>query len=432
MTKWDFIKFLPLRNPRTGSSSSTVQSTLPSTLLIAASASGEVQLFTPQGVLTKRFNAGHEHPIVQMSTSPSHDEYFVVTADSSGVIRSHSIKVRQLRLTKDQKTARRNSTDEKTSQYLGLQVNVTVIPDKHMQIPQGDGGKSKLTAIIAASQKGSKYFVAANEHGQVSVFSRNGTYRHTFEATEAPGGIQGMFAYASNLIYWAGKDFGYLNLDRSSASKLDCPGLSQPIATAIVDSQQTNRMLILEVDGSVWAFTIKDKSECTLERSFPKGPAGRDVPMGLGSIRGYIIALERVADSATLVALNMSIPGVGTSAIVWKQNMGAVKAWHIYKRYQQGDLLAFLSSDGSTISISEVLMSTYTPPATDSFENFKMPVIAVAVILVLGYQYMKQKNKGGRGGGFDSDAWKGLAKKGGLGRGKFGGSKLGALAGKRH
>merc|ERR1719301_80096 len=108
----------------------------------------------------------------------------------------------------------------------------------------------------------------------------------------------------------------------------------------------------------------------------------------------------------------MSIPGVGTSAIVWKQNMGAVKAWHIYKRYQQGDLLAFLSSDGSTISISEVLMSTYTPPAADSFENFKLPVIAVAVILVLGYQYMKQKGRGGGRGGkhdFDSGAWSGLA-----------------------
>merc|ERR1740138_1901657 len=117
--------------------------------------------------------------------------------------------------------------------------------------------------------------------------------------------------------------------------------------------------------------------------------------MDVGSIRGYVIALEWEAESANLVALNMSKPGVGTSAVVWKKNKGPVKAWHIFKRYQQGDLLAFLSSDGKTIEVAEVLMSTYTPPSTDSFENFKLPVIAVAVVLVLGYQYMKQKNKGG-------------------------------------
>jgi len=79
--------------------------------------------------------------------------------------------------------------------------------------------------------------------------------------------------------------------------------------------------------------------------------------------------------------------------VVWSTSRTLVRDWSVYRRYQQGDLLAFLSDDGLQIEIMELLMQVYTAPQTDSFGNFKLPVIAVAIVLVLGYQYMKQKGK---------------------------------------
>ena len=42
-----------------------------------------------------------------------------------------------------------------------------------------------------------------------------------------------------------------------------------------------------------------------------------------------------------------------------------VRDWSVYKRYQQGDLLAFLSDDGHEIEILELLMQVYQPPAQE-------------------------------------------------------------------
>merc|ERR1712186_61342 len=110
------------------------------------------------------------------------------------------------------------------------------------------------------------------------------------------------------------------------------------------------------------------------------------------------------------------------SSIVWRRNRAWTKSWAVHKRYQQGDLVACLSEDGHEIEIMELLMQVInTAPATDSFGNFKLPVIAVAIVLVLGYQYVKQKGK--LGGGLGSS---GLGKKY-----DFGSSDFAALKNKR-
>merc|ERR1712048_680060 len=84
------------------------------------------------------------------------------------------------------------------------------------------------------------------------------------------------------------------------------------------------------------------------------------------------------------------------SPIVWRQIHGPIRSWAVHKKSQlQGDLIALVSQDGREIEIFELLMTVYTPPKIkdDSFTNFQLPIIGVAVVLVLGYQFMKQKNK---------------------------------------
>merc|ERR1719188_2374998 len=142
-----FVRWLPLRSPRSASSSSTTTSSLPSTLLVAVQADATVRLFTPSGDLVLTFSAGHEHPVVHLAVSQSSDEYLIATGDGDGVIRVHKVTVRQRRLTKDQKQARRNSTEDKVSQYLGSSTNVTMQLYRQMQVPSGSDGESpRMTA----------------------------------------------------------------------------------------------------------------------------------------------------------------------------------------------------------------------------------------------------------------------------------------------
>uniref|UniRef100_A0A7S4UA69 Anaphase-promoting complex subunit 4 WD40 domain-containing protein n=1 Tax=Alexandrium monilatum TaxID=311494 RepID=A0A7S4UA69_9DINO len=444
----DFIKFMPLRNPRSSSGSSSGSSTaMPTTLLVAAQADSTVRLFTPSGELVLSFTAGHEHPVTHLTVSPSHDEYMLATGDAGGVIRVHKVAVRQRRLTKDQRYARRNSTDEKVSQFLGSVVNVTATLHRQMQVPPGsDGEAPRVTALAVASQQGSKYFVAGDVEGKISVFTKNGTLRAKIDATATPGAaVEGLDAHLGSLLFRAGTEWGFVELDKQEVKHVECPKFEGRVAATAIDSQQASRILVADEQGSVWVFNLKNKKDCRLEYRFAKGSTR--APIELASIRGFVLGLEFAGASgepASVLALNMSTaikrsdrPSQLPSPVVWKRSLAPVRAWAVNKRYQQGDLIACLSQDGHEIEIMELLMQVYSAPANDSFGNFKLPVIAVAIVLVLGYQYMKQK--GGGGGKFpgagglggkkfdwaDSDFAAALKNKRKLGAAGAGGPKLG-------
>merc|ERR1719387_839730 len=129
-------------------------------------------------------------------------------------MRIHVVKARPIRLSKEQKQARKLSPEEKISQYLGSQVNCTLSKDKAFQMPARGNGVPKITALIAASQKGSKYFVAGDVEGNINIFTRNGTFKTVAHATNYPGGVQGLFSMTGSVIYRAGRDVGFVNLDK--------------------------------------------------------------------------------------------------------------------------------------------------------------------------------------------------------------------------
>jgi len=408
-----FVKFLPLRNPRTSSSTSTAQTALPSALLVAAQADGAVRLFSPSGELVLTFTSGHDSPITNLAVSPSHDEYFITTADATGVIRVHKVNVRQRRLSKEQKQARRNSWDEKVSQYLGTQINVTFQFTKQMEVPprEEDGDIAPLTTLAVSSQQGTKYFLAGDAEGSISVFTRNGTFRGRIDVALKPGSaVDYLFAQLSNLLFRVGTDWGFINPEKMEATHMDCPRFEGHVAAAVVDSQQSNRILVADEEGTVWVFNAKSRKDCKVEHRFRRGTTKGRVE--LASVRGFVVALERgdpaLGDSTQMVALNMSHIGKKrdqmSSEVVWRRGRQPARDWAVHKRYQQGDLLAFLSEDGNEIEIMELLMQVYQAPASNDFGNFKLPVIAVAIVLVLGYQYIKQKGKFGGGKKIDWDS----------------------------
>jgi len=403
-----FMKFLSMRAPRSsGSGSSSASSSsqnMPNSLIVAAQTDGAVRLFTPNGDLVLSFNAGHEHPVTSLAVSPTQDEYFVVTADAAGVIRVHKITVRQKRLTQDQKKGRRNSTDEKVSQFLGTPVDVTYTLSQKMEVPPGDDGEPvRVTTLATGSQSGNKYFVAGDSSGQLSTFSRNGTFKAKLDLGVTRGQqVVGLYAHLSNLIFYSGTEWGFVNLEKHHVQRMECLPFEGRITSMVFDSQQGSRLLVGDEDGTVWVLNVKEKKNCKVEHRYPKGAT--HAPIKLASVKGFAIALEnaeRGVDAASVLALNMSHVGKkhATSPVVWRKGRQVVRDWAVHKRQQSGDMLAFLSGDGLEIEVMELLMSVYTPPSTGGdFGNFKMPVIAVAIFLVLGYQYMKGKGGGGKGG----------------------------------
>lgn len=402
-----FIKILTMKAPRTSSSkdsspSAAAANAMPSALVVAAQADGVVRLFAPAGDLVLSFNAGHDHPLLSLAVSPSHDEHFVTTADAGGIIRVHKINIRQRRLAKDEKHRRRNSTDEKVSQFLGSAVNATHQFTHQMQIPAASDGKpATLTSLTIASQQGQKYFVAGDMEGKLNIFRRNGTLWATLNISKTP--VVGLYSHLSNLIFYDETRWGYVNFEKKEVLHMDCAPFQGPITAAVFDSQQGARLLVADVDGTIWALNVKEKRSCKVEHRFPKGATL--APLSLASIRGFTLGLEkarRSGDEASVVAINMSHVGKigGTSgSVVWRKGKQAVRDWAVHKRQSHGDLIAILSEDGLQIELAEVLMSVYTAPTTTDFGDYQKPMIAVGVLLVLGYQYMKNKGGKGKGGG---------------------------------
>jgi len=446
-----FIQWMTLKSQRTtgSSSASSGQISMPSVLLVAVQVDGTVRLFSLHGELFLTFNSGHDQPVTNLAVSQSQDEYNIVTADVGGLVRIHKVNVRSRRLTKEEKKTRKSSMDEKVSQFLGVQVNVTAQFKNEMQVPPGsDGEPSKITALAMASQQGSKFVVVGDAEGKIGVFTKTGNFSARILASETPGDrVEALYAHLSNLIYRTGNEWGFVNLAKLEVQKMECAGFEGRVTAVGIDSQQASKVMVSDSEGTVWVFNVKEKKQCKVEHRFPKGTTVNAVD--LASIKGYTIALERAdrgGDSAAVLAINMSHVGkskdallAAPSPVVWRQGLKTVRDWSVHKRYQAGDLLAFLSEDGHQIEVMELLMAVYTAPAADPFGgNFKLPLIAVAVVLVLGYQFMKNKGKGG-GKGLDFSALKkgggrkgGLAGLGGLGGGRRGGGGgLGGLGGGR-
>jgi len=397
-----FIRFLLLRNPRTTTPTPMGQGAMPSSLLVAVQTDGIVQLFAPSGELALTFSADHEFPITQLTVSPLHDEYVIATGDAAGFIRVHKVNARHRRMAKEKKTPRKKQQviEDKISPYIGSQMNVTAQFNRQIKMPRyrNSTERPRMTALALASQQGTKYFVVGDADGKVTIFTRNGTL-HARLDTGANSSVLSFSVHLSNILFRAGDVWGFVDLERLQAIRVTCPRFDGKVTAAILDTQQSSRVIAADEEGSVWVFNIKNRRVCKIEHRFARGAVRP--PMELASVRGYALALEHGRGARgleSILALNMSHvgkkrddPARAISAVVWRRWCQPVKSWAVHRRYQQGDLLAFLSEDGHEIEIAELLMQTYTPPAGDTFGNFKLPVFAVAIVLVLGYQYVKQQ-----------------------------------------
>lgn len=400
-----FIGFLPLRNHRSAAPTPLAQVAMPTVLLVAAQADGEIRLFTVSGDLAMTYSTGHKKPLAQIAVSPMQDEYMIAAIDEGGAMRVHRLLVRPRRNPQEQKRRVTNPDEEKVSQYLSSPANITVQFQMGMKLPHlSDSNNSNsserpnVSTFILTSHQGVKYFVMGDTSGWISIITRNGTLHGRTRVSNST--VQRISAHLGNIIFVSAGQWGFLDVDKGTARKYICKKYEGPaIIDAISDSSMQSRVLAADQEGTVWVFLMREKQDCKVEHRFPR--AVIRPPVTLTSVRGYILTLERMrrfGGRSEIMALNMSHVGKGwddpardVSPVSFRRSGLPVASWAIQKRYQEGDLLATLSQDGMEIEISELMMQAYQPPPGDTLGNFKLPVFAVAMVLVMGYQFVKQK-----------------------------------------
>merc|ERR1719174_718611 len=123
-----------------------------------------------------------------------------------------------------------------------------------------------------ASQQGNKYYIAGDADGKISVFTKNGTFRTKIDATNEPGvPVDSIDSYMSSLLFRAGGDWGFVELERMQVRHVDCPRFEGKVAAAVIDSQQSSRVLVADEEGAISVLNVKNKKECKLEMKFNKG-----------------------------------------------------------------------------------------------------------------------------------------------------------------
>eukprot|EP00929_Paragymnodinium_shiwhaense_P063619 TRINITY_DN31788_c0_g1_i2.p1 TRINITY_DN31788_c0_g1~~TRINITY_DN31788_c0_g1_i2.p1 ORF type:complete len:459 (+),score=118.79 TRINITY_DN31788_c0_g1_i2:130-1506(+) len=293
------IEWLPLRNHISTGVATASQLALPSSLLVAAQADGTVRVYTPAGESALAFTSGHEHPIEHLAVSPSMDESLVATADAAGVVRVHKINAKHRRAPKSLPKMQRFKMqgEEKVSQFLGLQANVTAQFVKGMVTPKGNASSPpRLTALQIASYQGSKYFITGDDVGKLRIYGRNGSLQAQFDALPQPelrSPIENIHASLGSAVFAAGGSWGFIDLDRLVLRRLRCPRLNGYIRHAIADSQISSRFFVADAQGTVYVLKVEEKRDCKVEHRFP--PGSTTWPLELQAVRGFLVGVVQVS-----------------------------------------------------------------------------------------------------------------------------------------
>ncbi|CAE8645435.1 unnamed protein product, partial [Polarella glacialis] len=296
-----FLQLHQRGQPTTSTPSSTGNSAqIPQVVLVAALLDGTVKLISPSGAVLFSFASGHEGQVTQLAVSSAGEEHLVATGDASGHIRVQTLLFRQVRgEAEEEKAAERpRRGEEKRSRFLDAQLNVTAKLQQQMQLPPGTGGEVPLlTSLAIGIHRSSKQTVAGDAEGRISIFGPSGNLKGSIDATAMEGpGIEDIAVHGNRLtnqmIFRAGIEWGFVNLDKMEVQHMDCPKFEGRVASAVLDSNVSSRVLLSDDAGSVWVFNIKNRKNCQFERKFPPSTSW-PAPLQLTSIDGFAIALQK-------------------------------------------------------------------------------------------------------------------------------------------
>jgi len=366
-----FVQFRNLRNEHKG--------TLPAAILALGNIKKNfVSLFTTEG--EKLAEAEVPHEIIHFGGNPSHDDQFVAAANDTHASVFH-VRFRPRRLTRKELNERRNST-EKLSQHLHItdSINCTISIEKTFELTT----KSTVRTFAPVSHRQSKYFLVGDSLGNVSIFTRNGSL-----AASLPIGHVHEFTSAIALIAYRSSD-GFGIIQPEGPSFFPC-SLGIVPTSITVDASSSAKLWVSTATETHLVSIFKKNETCDIQWTFPGGYHS------MFSYKEMLTGLNR--DTKVLRAVNTTdMENVNT---IWETIVDAdIDTAIFFRRYKRSELFALIGEAGVRIySVFIITSASSDGFGGDQFNNFRMPVLLVAVVLVFAYQYFSPRGFGGKGGG---------------------------------
>jgi len=288
------MALLPLKKSASHSKGST-------SLVVTVDDSSRLSLHSMEGdPLLEAFDLGHQKDakVKFLALSPNQEHHFVLTADSFGEMRVHSLKIvaRRERKERDEDDDDFQVTPEVRA--MKRQMVVSANFSCAFALPEAEEGPMrKLTAILPVDRNSQTYFVVGDADGGIAVFHRNGTFRGRVIATDDPGGIVGLArGQSQSVLFYSSHRFGFFSTYQIDVQFVPCTGWHVPLYDLAVDPNSASARVILSlVDGDIIVFnTMNGKSRaCDL---FVKFPRVSNVPFRLDAFRGHILGLMAPVD----------------------------------------------------------------------------------------------------------------------------------------
>ncbi|CEM26555.1 unnamed protein product [Vitrella brassicaformis CCMP3155] len=403
----DFIRFIPVRSarpPTAGPKTDTTPGGVPTSLLVCVSREGHVGVYIHGGELTAYTQMEPSQPIRHVAVSTSIEDQHLVALGEGGEVLVYAIRIRHIKLSREEKKGRKSSHDERISLSMGPMLNVTLKFDvKGEWPPSVSDGLRNSTALACYQNRGVRYIVIGDREGGVSVLMRNTTFKGRVRVTEEEGGVTGLAGHTNTLFFRTHTMFGPFSPAMLDSNAPPCnPGLSSPIHDMVLDVTHPSRPIVSLEDGSVLAFETKGKA-CLVEFKYPQVSSR---PLQLFAMRGYTLAFAQpdttsasatTAQPASLIAFNTSAAesrsgahGVTFRKTIRQQVLNFVG----FRKPGQIDVVA-MQTNATSVVVYEVVL-TPPPPQTDLspwFTNLRIPILLIAVVAVFVFQYFKVQNQ---------------------------------------
>lgn len=269
-----FHAFLSLKK-RSGQESSATAGPL----LVSVDATSRLWIHNLDSqALLDGFDLGHESEVQHLQLSHSQDSHFVLTADRTGNMHVHTLKVLQHKV---------NASDPASKEVM-LTVTANRSTSFRLPMAEADEAPRSLTSVMPVEGQTRLDFVAGDDRGGISVFMKNGTLKGRVMVTTDPGGVKGLQRTSLAVFFWSSHSFGFFSNGQLDVQNPACDGWQSPVHEAV--AIEGNRVVLALEDGDVLVFsTTHGKSKaCDLALKFPRVS---HVPFALQVYRGHVVAL---------------------------------------------------------------------------------------------------------------------------------------------
>eukprot|EP00928_Gymnodinium_smaydae_P045295 TRINITY_DN30217_c0_g1_i1.p1 TRINITY_DN30217_c0_g1~~TRINITY_DN30217_c0_g1_i1.p1 ORF type:complete len:647 (+),score=77.41 TRINITY_DN30217_c0_g1_i1:257-1942(+) len=287
----------------------------PPAVLVVVDNSSLLSLHSLDGdVLLNDFDLGHEagRRVIHMVLSPGQENHFVATADDSGEVRLHSLRIvarREVEKSNSSEETTKESvfaSDEKKASRWNETGKQSTKRVRHKLVAYANITSSfrlwreavadirRVTALVPVIRgSGQEPFICAGDSlGSVSVFYANGTLKGRVRVVDDDGGIVGMRrAQGLSVLFYSSKQFGFLSVSQLDLQYPHCYGWHSPAIDVAEDLTTTYATVLVSLaDGDILSFaTSSGKSKaCDLTFKFPHIASA---PLKLYKLRGHLLAV---------------------------------------------------------------------------------------------------------------------------------------------